>query len=96
MHPRPTRGQESPKSGRAKSRGIMITVKFANGDEKRFNRDAAGLSGPVFLLYRRRGRKLETSDVFSADQIVWARLPTGEVVSGKGKMKPKPRAGGKL
>ena len=67
----------------------MITVKFTNGDEKRFDRDGAGLSGPVFLLYRRRGRKLETSDAFSADQVVWARLPDGKLVAGKGKVKPK-------
>jgi len=67
----------------------MITVKFANGDEKRFDRDGAALSGPVFLLYRRRGKRLETSNAFSADQIVWARLPDGKLVLGKGKVDPK-------
>ena len=67
----------------------MITVKFTNGEEKRFDRDGASLSGPVFLLYRLRGKKLKTSDVFSADQVVWARLPDGKLVLGKGKVKPK-------
>lgn len=65
----------------------MITVKFVNGDEKKFNRDAASLSGPVFVLYRRRGKKLETANAFSADQVVWARLPNGELILGKGKSK---------
>jgi len=65
----------------------MITVKFASGEERRFNRESAGLLGPVFVLYRRRGKKLETSDTFSADQILWARLPGGEIVLGKGKAK---------
>jgi hypothetical protein len=65
----------------------MITVKFATGEEKQFNRESASLMGPVFLLYRRRGRKLETSNTFSADQVVWARLPSGEIIFGKGKTK---------
>jgi len=65
----------------------MITVKFVNGEEKQFNRESASLVGPVFVLYRRRGRKLETADTFSADQVIWARLPSGEIILGKGKAK---------
>ena len=61
----------------------MITVKFATGEEKQFNRDGAALSGPVFVLYRRRRGKLEVSDAFSADQIEWARLSSGVMVMGK-------------
>ena len=61
----------------------MITVKFATGEEKRFERDSAALSGPVFVLYRKRRGKLEVTDAFSADQIEWARLPGGIVVKGK-------------
>jgi hypothetical protein len=67
----------------------MITVKFVSGDEKQFRGDAASLSGPVFVLHRRRGKKLETADTFSADQVVWARLPNGEIILGKGRVKPK-------
>ncbi|MSO20731.1 MAG: hypothetical protein EXQ56_09775 [Acidobacteria bacterium] len=67
----------------------MITVRFANGEEKQFQRDAAALSGPVFVLYRRRRGKLEVSDAFSADQIEWARLPNGDMVMGKALAKPK-------
>ena len=67
----------------------MITVKFANGEEKQFRGDAASLSGPVFVLHRRRGKKLQTAKAFSADYVVWARLPNGELVLGKGRVKPK-------
>ena len=67
----------------------MITVKFANGEEKQFRGDAASLSGPVFVLHRRRGKKLETAKAFSADHVVWARLRNGELVLGKGRVKPK-------
>jgi hypothetical protein len=65
----------------------MITVKFVTGEQKRFNADAASLSGPVFVLQRRRGKRLETAKAFSADQVVWARLPNGEIVAGKGRAK---------
>jgi hypothetical protein len=77
------------KSGGKKEQRKMITVKFVNGDEKQFRGDAASLSGPVFVLHRRRGKKLETADAFSADQVVWARLPNGELILGKGRVKSK-------
>ena len=68
---------------------MAITVKFVSGEEKKFKCDAAALSGPVFVLQRRRGKKLQTAKAFSADQVVWARLPNGLLVLGKGQVNSK-------
>ena len=66
----------------------IITVKFANGQEKQFDGEAATLTGPLFVLYKRRGRKLESADTFPADQIAWARLEkSGTIVVGGGIIK---------
>ena len=62
----------------------MITVKFANGEEKQFRGDAASLSGPVFVLHRRRGKKLQTAKAFSADYVVWGTASKRRTRLGKG------------
>jgi hypothetical protein len=66
----------------------MTTVKFASGEERQFDADAAGLSGPVFVLYKwnRKRRKLESGSCFPADQVAWARLPSGNIVLGIGRV----------
>jgi hypothetical protein len=68
---------------------MAITVKFVTGEQRKYNGSVAVVSGPVFLLRKRNKGKLETSKAFPADQIVWARLPNGAMVAGKGKVDSK-------
>jgi len=67
----------------------MTVVKFATGEEKEFDADAAVLSGPLFVLHKwnPKRRKLESGACFPAEQVAWARLPNGKVVLGTGRVK---------
>jgi hypothetical protein len=66
----------------------MTLVKFASGEEKQFDADAAVVSGLLFVLHKwnPKRRKLESGSCFPADQVAWARLPTGNIVLGTGRV----------
>ena len=66
---------------------MSITVKFTSGEEKVHDGVTAALRDPFFVLYRRVGGKRESGDTFPADHVVWARLPNGEMVLGRGRVK---------
>ena len=66
-----------------------VIIKFVSGVERKYEGDAAALSGPVFVLYKynhERG-KLESDRTFPADQVVLARLDNGNIVLGEGRIK---------
>jgi hypothetical protein len=67
---------------------MAITVKFASGEERVCEGDAAILSDSVFVIrkYDRQRRKHESVATFPADQVAWARLANGNIVLGKGKV----------
>lgn len=67
----------------------MTLVRFATGEEKQFDADAAVLSGPLFVLHKwnPKRRKLESGSCFPADQVAWARLRNGNIVLGTGRVK---------
>jgi hypothetical protein len=64
-------------------------VKFVTGEEKEFDADAAVLSGPLFVLHKwnPKRRKLESGACFPAEKVAWARLPNGNIVVGRGRVK---------
>ena len=66
-----------------------MIVKFTSGEEKEYDAAAAAVSGPLFALYKwnPKRRKLESADCFPANQVVWARLPNGNMVVGRGRVK---------
>jgi hypothetical protein len=66
---------------------MPLTVKFTTGQEEHFDAEAAASSGPVFILYKRNGRKLEPANTFPVDQVAWARLNNGNIVLGSGIVK---------
>jgi hypothetical protein len=70
-----------------------VTVKFVRGEERQYHADAAFLEDHerLFVLYKwnKPRRKLESADVFPADQVAWARLPNGNIVLGKGQVRSK-------
>jgi hypothetical protein len=65
---------------------MVVTLKFTNGREAIHNADRAHISGHLLVLskYNKGRRKHETSEVFQADEIAWARYPDGRIVLGKG------------
>jgi hypothetical protein len=67
----------------------MTTVKFATGEEKEFDADAAVLSGALLALHKwnPKRRKLESRSCFPADEVAWARLPNGNIVLGTGRVR---------
>jgi hypothetical protein len=69
---------------------MATVVKFASGEEKEYVADAAGISGPLFVLYvyNRKRRKLESADTFPAERVAWARFPDERIVIGRGTVEP--------
>ncbi len=69
------------------------TVKFVTGEERQYEADAAFLEDHerLFVLHRwnKKKRKLESADVFRADEVAWALLPDGRIILGKAQVKSK-------
>ena len=66
------------------------TVRFTSGEERQYDADEAVVQDydRLFVLHKwnRRKRKLESGRTFPADQVVWACLPDGRIVVGKGRV----------
>ena len=67
----------------------ITRVTCVNGKEKEYDADAASLEDHerLFVLYKRTGRKLRRADIFQANQVVRALLPSGEIIAGRGVLK---------
>jgi len=66
---------------------MAVVVKFVSGEERQYDGETAALQGPVLVLYKRKRRKLESSDAFPAETVVWAQTPDGRTILGRGTIK---------
>jgi hypothetical protein len=65
---------------------MVIKVTFVDGKEESYDADSAVLDGPVSVLYKRVGGRLQSGKTFRATSVAVAEVPNGNIVLGAGKV----------